>query len=59
MNFGSRDVLEVDKDPDDNFLIKFVVTGLKDRIIVDAKLRLYNVNSSPVGGSLYGLLDNT
>ena len=59
MNFGFRDVLEVDKDPDDNFLIKFVVTGLKDRIIVDAKLRLYNVNSSPEGGSLYGLLDNT
>jgi hypothetical protein len=59
INFGSRDNLELDKNPDDNFLIKFVVTGLNNRIIVHAKLRLYNVNSSKIGGSLYGILDNT
>lgn len=59
INFGSRDKLELDKNPDDNFLLKFVVTGLKNRIIVNATLRLYNVNGSNIGGNLYGLLDNT
>lgn len=54
-NYGSDRTLQADSDPSDDFLIKFVVTGLNQRSVLNAKLRLYNVNSSEKGGDLYGV----
>ena len=59
LNFGSNDTLEADYGPDDHFLIKFIVRGLNNRMIINAKLRLYNLNGSNKGGNLYGLTDNS
>ena len=58
-NYGPDRTLQADSDPSDDFLIKFVVTGINDRSVLNAKLRLYNVNKSDTGGDLYSVLNNT
>jgi len=58
-NFGSDRTLQADNDPVDNFLIKFVISGLNDRPVISAKLRLYNVNDSDTGGDFYGVTDHS
>ncbi|MGB7874877.1 MAG: DNRLRE domain-containing protein [Anaerolineales bacterium] len=57
-NYGSRGTLQADNNPSDNFLLKFTLSGLNDRPVSSAKLRLYNVNSSDTGGDLYSVADN-
>lgn len=58
-NYGSDGTLQADSNPSDDFLLKFVVAGLNSRSVLSAKLRLYNINSSSVGGDLYPVLDNS
>lgn len=57
-NFGSKK-LETDKSSEENFLLKFKVTGTSGRSINGAKLRLYNINGSSKGGNFYRVTDNS
>jgi len=49
-NYGSLSTLEADNSPVKNFLMKFTVTGVGFKQVLDAKLRLYCVNSSSGSG---------
>jgi hypothetical protein len=59
INYGLASELQADNTPYDNFLIKFEVSGVNDRTVLSAKLRLYNVNDSDQGGDLYYVADNS
>ncbi len=52
-NFGLLPSLETDGSPLKKYFVKFPVTGLAGRTIISVKLRLYNVDPSPSGGSIY------
>jgi len=52
-NYGAATKLEADNSPVKQFLLKFRVTGVSDRSIQSAKLRLYNTDKSNSGGSIY------
>ena len=49
-NYGSATTLQVDNSPVKNILMKFSVSGIAGRTVTSAKLRLYAVDPSPVGG---------
>jgi len=57
-NYGSSATLETDNSPVKNFLLKFNVTGIDNRQIVSATLRLYNVNHSSQGGEFHVVADS-
>lgn len=57
-NYGDASELQVDNNPYDNFLVKFNVTGINNRSVLSAKLRLFNVNSSDMGGDIFYSADN-
>ncbi len=57
-NYGSSVKLEVDNSPVQAALLKFSVSGIGSRKITDAKLRLYNVNSSDSGGNVHRAASN-
>ncbi len=57
--YGARTSLEVDNDSEKHSLLKFVVNGVDGRQVLDAKLRIYNVDSSREGGDWYELIDNS
>ena len=57
-NYGAATILEADNSPGEQFLMRFVVSGLAGHPVVSAKLRLYNVNGSDSGGSFYRVGDN-
>jgi hypothetical protein len=59
LNFGLAGQLQADNAPYDNFLMKFDVSGINNRPVLSAKLRLYNVNQSDSGGDFYYIADNT
>jgi hypothetical protein len=52
-NFGSGTELKVDTSPLRGFLLKFNVTGVGTTQVVSARLRLFQVDSSPSGGDFY------
>lgn len=56
-NFGSSSSVTVDGSPVKHILFKFAVSGIGSQPITSAKLRLYNTNSSPVGGSFHRVSD--
>jgi hypothetical protein len=58
INFGLASQLQADNVPYDNFLMKFEVSGINDRPVLSAKLRLHNVNESNLGGDFYYVADN-
>lgn len=58
-NYGAYTVLNVDKSALTNYLVKFAVSGVGVDSIISAKLRLYNVGSSVVGGDFYRVADNS
>lgn len=58
-NFGSATSLEVDNSPIKHILLRFSVSGVGTRTVASAKLRLYNVNESSVGGVFYRVADNS
>jgi hypothetical protein len=49
-SYGSSTTLQVDNSPVKNILLKFSVSGIAGRPVASAKLRLYAVDPSPVGG---------
>jgi hypothetical protein len=49
-NYGASTTLQVDNSPVKNILLKFAVSGIGGRTVASAKLRLYAVDPSPVGG---------
>jgi hypothetical protein len=58
LNYGTAGNLQADNNPYDNFLIKFNVSGINNRPVLSAKLRLYNVNQSDLGGDFAYAADN-
>jgi chitodextrinase len=58
-NFGSATALNVDGSPQENFLIRFVVSGVGGRTVAGAKLKLYNVNASTSGGGFFRVGDDS
>lgn len=57
-NFGSASKVSVDNSPVEQFLLKFVVSGINGQPVQSAILRLYNVNSSVLGGNFHKIVDN-
>ncbi|MBI3443228.1 DNRLRE domain-containing protein [Candidatus Woesebacteria bacterium] len=58
-NYGGSTSLNVDNSPVEQFLIKFVVSGVNGRPVASSTLRLYNVNASDKGGDFHRVADNT
>jgi hypothetical protein len=56
-NFGSSSQFVTDNSPARHILLKFTVSGIGNRSIVNAKLRLYCVDPAPVGGTFYRVAD--
>ncbi len=53
-NFGAAKTLEADSDPLKVVMMKFDKSAIQGRQIASAKLRLYSVDPSSRGGSIYG-----
>lgn len=58
-NSGSATSIDVDGSPVKNLLVKFALSGLAGRQVVDAKLRLYDINASGFGGTFSGVSDQS
>ncbi len=58
-NFGSASQFVTDNSPIRNMLLKFAVSGIGNKSILSAKLRLYCVDGSPFGGEFHRLADTT
>jgi hypothetical protein len=58
-NFGSANQSVTDNSPVRHMLLKFNVTGVGTRAVVNAKLRLYCKNASPFGGEFHRVADTT
>src|SRR6266508_2208520 len=57
-NFGSASRLLVDNSPVRNILMKFNVSGGGANTVASAKLRLYCLDGSSIGGSFYRVANN-
>ena len=57
-NFGSDPLLKTDQDPQEDFLMKFTVSGTEGRHVERAILELYNLNSSDRGVEIYEMSEN-
>jgi hypothetical protein len=58
-NYGSSTQFVVDNSPIRNALLKFSVSGVGTRTVLSAKLRLYCVDGSSLGGAFYRVADTT
>ena len=58
-NFGSSIQFVVDNSPVKNDLLKFTVSGVGARTVLNAKLRLYCLDPSPFGGEFHRVADNS
>jgi len=58
-NFGASAQLVTDSSPVRNMYLKFAVSGVGTRTVVNAKLRIYCVDSSGLGGAFYRVADST
>jgi parallel beta-helix repeat protein len=58
-NYGSSSQLRVDGSPVNDILLKFLVAGIGANDVVDARLRLYNTNSSSTGGNVFRVPDSS
>ena len=58
-NFGASTQFITDNSPIKNMLLKFAVSGVGTQTIVNARLRIYCVDSSPLGGVFYRVADTT
>jgi hypothetical protein len=58
-NFGTLARVTVDGSPVEQALLKFTVSGIGTGTVAGAKLRLYNVNSSSMGGTFYRVADSS
>ena len=58
-SYGTSSRLTADNSPVSQSLIRFPVSAVAGRKIVSVKLRLYQVDSSPVGGRVHGITSNS
>jgi len=58
-NYGSATTLQTDNFPVEHFLLKFNVSGMSGKTITRARLRLYAVDSSGIGGKFYRASNST
>ena len=58
-NYGLHEKLEADADPKQQGFMKFTVSGIGNKKIQSAKLRLYNVNDSSRGGNIYKISETS
>jgi chitodextrinase len=58
-NFGTATTLAVDGSPLEDTLLKFAVSGIADRQVVSAKLRMYSVDTSNDGGHVHRVADSS
>jgi hypothetical protein len=58
-NFGSATTLPVDNDPTRQVLLKFTVSGVGGATVANAKLRIFCMNGSPVGGAFFRVADTS
>ncbi len=59
MNFGASNQFVTDSSPIRNMYLKFAVSGIGTQTIVNAKLRIYCMDSSAFGGAFYRVADTT
>jgi chitodextrinase len=57
-NYGSLSTLAVDQFPGKNSLLKFKIQGLSGHEVTSVKLRLYTLNGTRDGGSVYPISSN-
>lgn len=57
--YGNRTLLAVDGDPLRQTFLKFDVTGIGDRPVSRVRLRMYNLDSSRVGGRVFAMSSST
>ena len=57
-NYGGSSSLGVDASPQINTLMRFDVSGIGSKRVLSATLRLYNTNSSALGGDFYRVSDS-
>ena len=53
LNFGTTPTLLVDGSPQQDFLLRFDLSGIAGRTVLGASLHLHNVNSSGAGGTFF------
>jgi Predicted solute binding protein len=58
-NYGSANQFVTDNSPIRNMLLKFAVSGIGNKSVISAKLRLYCVDPSPFGGEFHRLVNTT
>ena len=58
-NFGTATQLSADASPITRILLKFTVSGVNGRPVLNAKLRLRCVNGSNIGGALHRVTDSS
>ncbi|HXD12181.1 MAG TPA: DNRLRE domain-containing protein, partial [Anaerolineales bacterium] len=58
-NYGTATQIIADSSPSRNMFIKFTVTGVGTNSILSAKLRIYCVDASPVGGEFHRVADTS
>jgi hypothetical protein len=58
-SFGSSVSMYDDASPVKQSFVRFNVTGLSGRPVLDARLRLYNKDSSPQGGRVWSIASNS
>ena len=56
-NYGSSTQIQVDSSPIKNILMTFDVFGVGAKQVVNATLRLYNINESSKGGDFYQIIN--
>jgi hypothetical protein len=58
-NYGTSTEITTDNSPIKHLLVRFAVTGLSGRTVLNAKLRLYCIDPSPFGGDFWPVADTT
>jgi len=56
---GTSSRMSVDNSPVSQSFVRFPISGLAGRRIVGVKLRMHQVDASPVGGRVYGISSNS
>lgn len=57
-NLGQEVTVGINQEPQKNFLMKFIVSGINGKQVTQARLRLYSTNGSNLGGDFHHLPDN-
>jgi hypothetical protein len=58
VSFGSAASMWVDAGPEKQAFLRFDLTGIDGRIVTGVRLRLYQIDSSPLGGRVFAMSSN-